>query len=40
MEDMYPVSYPEVAVDNNGNAFAIWIQSDGSADSAWVSRFE
>ena len=40
MNDTYAVSFPEVAIDSNGAAFAIWIQSDGSADSTWVSRFE
>lgn len=31
--------YPEVAVDTNGNAFAIWQQSDGTRENIWVNRF-
>jgi len=40
LDDTNIVTYPAVAIDNNGNAFAIWIQSDGVSDSTWVSRFE
>ena len=40
LDDTSSISSPEVAVDTNGNAFATWIQSDGSVDSTWVSRFE
>jgi len=30
----------EVAVDSDGNAFAIWTQFDGANTNVWVSRFE
>ena len=40
LDDTNIVTYPAVAIDNNGNAFAIWIQNDGVSDSTWVSRFE
>jgi len=33
-----PVSTPRVAVDDAGNALAVWRQSDGTAESAWTAR--
>jgi len=33
-----PVSTPRVAVDDAGNALAVWRQSDGTAESAWAAR--
>ena len=30
---------PHVAFDPNGNAFAFWIQSDGTRDNIWTKRF-
>jgi hypothetical protein len=40
LDDTSVVTYPGVAIDHNGNAFAIWIQNDGISDSTWVSRFQ
>jgi len=40
LDDTTPVTFPDVAIDGDGNAFAIWIQNDGISDSTWVSRFE
>jgi hypothetical protein len=31
--------YPQIAVDGNGNAIAVWEQSDGSTYSAWGNRY-
>ncbi|HEX2585131.1 MAG TPA: hypothetical protein VHL14_08360 [Steroidobacteraceae bacterium] len=34
------VSYPEVAFDNSGNAFAVWVQrSPGHSISIWANRY-
>ncbi len=30
---------PQVAVDANGNAIAVWFQSDGAKNNVWASRF-
>ncbi|MFQ5919951.1 MAG: winged helix-turn-helix domain-containing protein, partial [Thermoplasmata archaeon] len=30
---------PQVAVDRNGNAIAIWTQDDGARTSVWANRF-
>jgi len=30
---------PQVAVDENGNAVAVWQQSDGTRDSVWANRY-
>jgi len=32
--------YPQVAVDPNGNATAVWRQSDGTRFDIWSNRFE
>jgi hypothetical protein len=34
------VSDPEIAMDADGNAFAIWTQFDGASTNVWVNRFE
>jgi ribosomal protein L28 len=31
---------PQVAVDPNGNAVAVWYQSDGTRFNVWANRFE
>jgi len=31
--------YPQVAMDANGNAFAIWRQSDGTINNIWSNRY-
>jgi len=31
---------PQVAVDANGNATAVWYQDDGAADSIWSNRYD
>ena len=33
-------SSPRLAVDNNGNAFAIWSQSDGRRANIYINRFQ
>jgi hypothetical protein len=30
---------PQIAIDANGNAMAVWTQSDGTRDNVWVNRF-
>jgi hypothetical protein len=32
--------FPEIAIDANGNALAIWRQSDGTRDNVWAARFD
>ncbi len=32
--------FPEIAVDGNGNALAVWEQSDGTRDNIWSNRYE
>jgi len=32
--------YPQVAIDPNGNAIAVWRQSDGARSNIWANRFE
>ncbi|MBF8258450.1 MAG: repeat-containing protein [Actinobacteria bacterium] len=32
-------SSPQVAMGNSGNATAVWVQSDGTADSIWSNRY-
>jgi len=31
---------PQIAIDNNGNALAVWRQFDGTRDNIWANRFE
>ena len=31
---------PRVALDPNGNAVAVWTQSDGTRDNIWANRFD
>ena len=33
-------SNPQVAIDANGNALAVWHQSDGTINNVWSNRFE
>lgn len=37
--DGYDVKYPQVAMDNNGNAVIVWYQSDGSVDQVFKSEY-
>jgi len=41
-DDTSDVVDPQIAVDKNGNALAIWIQNDGADihDDTWVNRFK
>ncbi len=39
-DDTGSAGNPQIAVDNNGNAFAIWDQSDGTRYNILVNRFE
>lgn len=32
-------SFPQISTDKNGNAFAVWRQHDGSADSIYANRY-
>ncbi len=32
-------SFPQIAVDANGNAIAVWHQSDGTRDNIWANRY-
>ncbi len=32
--------FPQVALDPNGNAVAVWSQSDGTLNNIWANRFE
>ncbi|MFT6372770.1 MAG: hypothetical protein ACJA0I_001575 [Gammaproteobacteria bacterium] len=36
-EDAYD---PQIAVDTNGNAMALWTQSNGMVDSIWANRYD
>ena len=35
----HSASEPQIAVDANGNALAVWAQSDGIRDSIWANRY-
>jgi len=35
----YSAYYPQVAVSSNGNATAVWMQSDGLVDHIWANYF-
>ena len=32
-------SSPQIAIDANGNALAVWMQSDGTRDNIWSNRY-
>jgi len=32
-------SNPQVAIDSNGNAIAVWVQNDGTRDNIWANRY-
>jgi len=32
--------HPQVAIDTDGNAIAVWYQSDGTRDNIWSNRYE
>ena len=36
----YTAAFPQVAVDPDGNAVAVWEQSDGIRSNIWANRFE
>ncbi|GEM_PF-6843081 len=38
--DIGGASQPQVAVDSNGNAIAVWIQYDGTRYNAWSNVYE
>jgi hypothetical protein len=38
-DDVDSAFAPQVAVDPNGNALAVWRQSDGARDNIWANRF-
>ena len=31
---------PQVAINANGNALAVWRQSDGTRDNIWANRYQ
>jgi len=33
-------SSPQIAIDSNGNALAVWYQSDGTRNNIWANRFD
>ncbi|TPW09101.1 MAG: hypothetical protein FD130_2655, partial [Halothiobacillaceae bacterium] len=33
-------SSPQVAIDANGNALAVWHQSDGTRYNIWANRYQ
>jgi hypothetical protein len=39
-DDAGNASLPQVALDPNGNAVAVWEQSDGTRNNIWANRFE
>ncbi|NNK07183.1 MAG: Ig-like domain-containing protein [Myxococcales bacterium] len=39
-DDAGDASSPQVGVDPNGNAVAVWNQDDGTRDNIWANRFE
>ena len=39
-DDVGDAGPPQVALDPNGNAVAVWYQSDGTRDNIWANRFE
>ena len=39
-DDAGPAGSPQIAVDSNGNALAVWRQFDGAHFSIWANRFE
>ena len=36
--DTYAANYPQISVNGNGDAFAVWYQSDGTRWNAWSSH--
>lgn len=32
-------NYPQIALDTNGNAIAVWYQSDGTRSNIWANRY-
>jgi uncharacterized membrane-anchored protein len=38
-DDAGDASSPQVAADPNGNAVAVWFQSDGTRENVWANRF-
>jgi hypothetical protein len=38
--DISNADYPQVAMDANGNAMAVWEQSDGTRFNIWANRFD
>ena len=40
VDDIDDVFSPQIAIDTNGNALAIWTQDDGARNNIMVNRFE
>jgi hypothetical protein len=40
MDDDYDAYDPQIAIDANGNAIAVWQQFDGTRYNIWANRFE
>lgn len=38
-ENYYPANTPQIAMDRNGSAHAVWSQNDGSGWNIWTKRF-
>jgi len=39
-DDAGGANSPQIAIDANGNAIAVWHQSDGSQDNIWANRYQ
>ena len=39
-DDAGSATRPQIAFDSNGNALAVWYQSDGSRNNIWANRFD
>lgn len=33
-------SYPQIAIDADGNAMSVWQQSDGTINNIWANRYQ
>ena len=39
-EDLGDAEFPQIAVDPDGNAIAVWYQDDGTRINVWANRLE
>ncbi|MFH0888890.1 MAG: hypothetical protein V1871_06755 [Planctomycetota bacterium] len=38
-ETIYGYPKPQIAINDSGNAVAVWVQNDGTCDSLWANRY-